>query len=481
MQKISLIIPLRLTPGTFEGPQRLQRLCETVPRDLFEILIVDYGTQEDCLAPLQALAAEGIEIARHPRPQKLFSIGGARDFGVQMARQKIIMFNDIDFLAPAEMYRRIHAEAMRRDLATNMFDFFCVPVLFLTEAGSAHWFAEQKAGRPFVKTFEVSWLEANSDDIQFTAFGSSAMVVNRHHYLSLGGHDPDFVGHGAEDYDILHRLAALAPKGPRPHDYETDYRDNNVRNYWGFRAFFALYGLDVFLAGIHLVHLWHPRRGERGYFRSGPNFKILRRAMRAFDRSGRQPPPLTDPYSHERWVVVYASNRDLALMRQLLPLAAGVRLVKTRALASAARLGAEADLIRANRVVICADVQGDIATLADALHKQGRSVLRIEATAEPGSYQLTDVGRRVASRLHARLADHSRPALKHPLLFWQRVELTGLPAVASGGLPEPVGFDAPLFASFGGPSIAEKALHPRPTRRRKSSAWIRIWRRLSGY
>jgi len=481
MQKISLIIPLRLTAGTFEGALRLQRLCRIVPRDLFDILIVDYGTTDAQAGPIIALEAEGIEVTRHPRPEKLFSIGRARDFGVQMARQRVIMFNDIDFLAPESMYRAIHAEAMRRDLARNMLDFFCVPVLFLTEQGTGAWFEAEQQRHPFVETFSIDWLEANQADIQFTAFGSSAMVVNRHHYLTLGGHDPKFVGHGAEDYDILHRLAAMAPKGPRPHDYYTDYRDNNVRKYWGFRPCFALHGLDLFAAGLFLVHLWHPRRAERGYFRSAPNFRILRRAMRAFDRTGRQPQPLSDPYSQERWVVVYATDRDLALMRQLLPLAAGSRLVKARSLASAARLGAEASINEANRIVIAPDVRGDVSGLVTAFAKQGRSILHLEVTPEAGTYRLTDIGQRAASRIHARLADHGAPDRDHPLLFWERVELPGLPVVESGRVPAPLTFEAPLFASFGGAVIADTTMHPRPVRRRKSSLWLRIWRRLTGY
>jgi len=88
--KISLIIPLRLTANTFEGELRLRRICDTVPRDLFDILISDYGTEDAHAGPLRALEAEGVAVVRHPSPKALFSIGDARDFGVRMARGKVV-------------------------------------------------------------------------------------------------------------------------------------------------------------------------------------------------------------------------------------------------------------------------------------------------------------------------------------------------------------------------------------------------------
>jgi predicted glycosyltransferase involved in capsule biosynthesis len=325
-EKIALIIPIRLTGATFEGEARLSRICETVPRDLFEILISDYGTLAEHRAPLDALAAKGIHIVSHPSPHPLFSIGQARDYGVQMATSPVIIFNDIDFFGTEAMYRAIHAEATRRRMAENLFDFFCVPVLFLTEEGTREWLAAPDDTKPFKDSLAVEALEADRARIQSVAYGSSAMVVNRHHYLSVGGHDPRFTGHGAEDYDLLHRLAGLAPKGPRPHDYYADYKDNNIRHYWGFRPFFALYGLDLPPLGVHLVHLWHPRRKEKGYFRPGRNFRLLRKVMKRFDRTGDQPMPLAHlAGGGGKWLVVYRNDRDLALLRQLLPLSAGYR------------------------------------------------------------------------------------------------------------------------------------------------------------
>lgn len=483
--KITLIIPLRLTAGTHEGEARLARLCATVPRDLFNILISDYGTEERFAGPIRAMADAGVEVVRHPSPGRLFSIGHARDFGAQMAKQPVLLFNDIDFYGTADMYRAIHAEVLRRDLATNRFDYFCVPVLFLTEAGTRDWFERAAAGRALVEPLDLDGLDAAGEQVQFTAFGSSAIVVNRHHYLSLGGHDPRFTGHGAEDYDLLHRLVSLAPRGPRPNDYFTDYKDNGVRHYWGFRPWYALSGLEVFERSLHLVHLWHPRRTEKGYFRPRANFRFLRRVMRGFDRGGRMPLPLADLTRNGKWLVFYRSARDLMLLRQLLPFAARYRLVRKRALPSGYSLSRTRDIADDDLILIAPDVLGDRVDLAAEASLADLRILSIEATARMGAYTASLLaagqGRQPLATVSATaLPIRLRPG--RPVFFsWDRLKLDGLLDLGTGAIPPPKPLHASIFASFGGPDLLDRASHPRPQKKRKSSLWVRIKRRLTGY
>jgi hypothetical protein len=400
-----------------------------------------------------------------------------------MARQPVILFNDIDFLGAPEMYRQIHAEAMRRDIAANMFDFFCVPVLFLTEQGTGTWLAKTAAGRPFVERADVDWLESADADVQFTAFGSSAIVANRHHYLSLGGHDPKFSGHGAEDYDLLHRLASLAPKGPRPNDYFTDFKDNGLRNYWGFRPFYALHGLDVFARGLHLAHLWHPRRMEKGYFRPRPNFRYLRKAMLRFDRRGAMPMPLGDLRRESRWLVFYRTAKDLALIRQLLPFARHFRLVRTRSLPAAYGLARLMDLAAADLILIAPEVGGDRGEFATEASRAKIPLLSLQAGATPDScrvvYRHHDGKPEIETVATARFiaSRQGRPLFR----FWKHIALDGDIVLESGDIPPPEPLTSPIFATFGGVTLLDRSVHPRPARKRKSSLWVKMKRRFSGY
>lgn len=481
-QKISLIVPLRLTAGTFEGQLRLQRLCQTVPRDLFDIVISDYGTEDRYAGPIRALAAAGIEVAHHPSPGRLFSIGHARDLGVQVARQKVVLFNDIDFIGTPDMYRDIHAEALRRNIAANLFDFFCVPVLFLTEQGSRSWFRSMEEGRSFLQSTDIDWVENAAVDIQFAVFGSSAMVINRDHYLSLGGHAAKFSGHGSEDYDLLHRLASLAPRAPRPHDYYTDYKTNSVRKYWGFRPFFALYGLELFAQNLWLVHLWHPRRKEKGYFRPSQNTRLLRRLMLRFDHNGDQPMPLADLTSGVKMLAFAGGAADQVLMRPLLARAAAYELKKVRALPDPEKIPAIAK--GARWIVIGPGVKADMALIENAPALGDFALLRLEAGTSEGTYRLRVVGPKDVTGSGFCGEISPEPILtsagRLAALRWPPMVIPGLGEVGAPPAPPPLDLRSPVFESFGR-DVDEPGRH-RPPRRRKKSHWtVRLWRRITGY
>ena len=478
-EKIALIIPIRLTGATFEGEARLSRICNTVPRDLFEILISDYGTPPEHRAPLDALAANGVRVVSHPSPHQLFSIGQARDYGVQMATSPVIIFNDIDFFGTEAMYRAIHAEAMRRRMAENLFDFFCVPVLFLTEEGTREWLAAPDDTKPFKDSLAVEALEADRARIQSVAYGSSAMVVNRHHYLSVGGHDPRFTGHGAEDYDLLHRLAGLAPKGPRPHDYYADYKDNNIRHYWGFRPFFALYGLDLLPVGGHLVHLWHPRRKEKGYFRPGRNFRLLRKVMKRFDRMGDQPMPLAHlAGGGGKWLVVYRNDRDLALLRQLLPLSAGYRAIRARTYLQAGKRLWKLDPAGVTRILVAPSLVGDPGDLIPHLPPAAHIFWLQGPDAQDGmTFRGKDGHVAAAGTVHTVV----NPSGRSVMTYWQGVKLPGLPHLSTGAIPPTQDAGAPLFASFGREQVLVKDKRTRPVKKKKSPILVRFRRWITGY
>jgi predicted glycosyltransferase involved in capsule biosynthesis len=478
--KISLIIPIRLTGATFEGAERLARICDVVPQDLFDILISDYGTAAEHRAPIDEAEARSIRVVRHPSPHDLFSIGRARDFGVQMSTAPVILFNDIDFLGTEAMYRAIHAEVVRRGMAQNPFDFFCAPVLFLTESGTRDWLAARDDAKPFSGSLTVEALEQEQVDVQSVAYGSSAMVINRNHYLSLGGHDPRFTGHGAEDYDLLHRLSTLSPKGPRPHDYFTDYKDNGVRKYWGFRPFFALYGLDVLPRGIHLVHLWHPRRMEKGYFRPAQNFRLLKRIMKRFDRTGGQPMPLPSLGAGTgKWFVVYGGPEDLERFRQLLPMSTGYELVQAASVGEAARkietLGVPDGV---TDFFVGPGVAGDPSALASLFAPDTRAFFMRGADASDVVTVTDRSGEVVAT---GRLRMLRAPFGTAAMACWESLSLPGLPPLASGTIPPMQDAGAALFESFGRDQVLTKDKKTRPRRKKKSSWFVRVWRRLTGY
>lgn len=309
MKRISVIVTIRLTSGLFEGEDRLKTICSGIPLDLYDITIVDYGTPAEHVAKLDALQQEGIQVVRHPSPKQIFSIGAARDFGVQMAKNPVVLFLDIDFHAPSRIFRDIHQLVTRKQMFDLTPEFFCVPVLFLTEKGTVTYSRCMDAGTHFPIEPRPQIIESATGDIHFPSYGSSAMVVNRRHYMAMGGHHQSFTGHGAEDFELLHRLASLAPLGERPADYYRDTRVKTLEPLSGFRPYFARHAIEALNEGIFLVHRYHPRRAEPGYLRRRQNFANLTRLMKRYDRKAEQPLPLTDPEAEDR-VLVLATGQD---------------------------------------------------------------------------------------------------------------------------------------------------------------------------
>ncbi len=292
-KKITIVIPLRISNQLYEAEERLKKIIEYVPTNLFNILVVDYGTKKEFLNVLDIIKNNiNVTVIRYEYENRPFSIGHARDLGVQHSKDSIVMFQDIDFLCSKNMYKKIFAEAEFRNMGVNINDFFCVPVVFLNENGSTQSRALIKKGLDSY-LHNLIFLEQPSFK-EFIAFGSSAIVVNKYHYLSIGGHDKQFYGHGAEDYELLHRLASERPKGPRTKDYYTDTKSNLIAEYIGFRAFFSIYGIDVFCRGVFFIHLWHPKRLIQDYQQSARNFKLLRKLMEEFDKNKNHPSPLPD-------------------------------------------------------------------------------------------------------------------------------------------------------------------------------------------
>ncbi len=324
---ITAIIPLRLaTEPLYDEIERLDRICASVPPEDFNILIVDYGTDESRVPELRTLGTRysNLKIVRTGDPEAPFSIGAARDFGVQAADTPVIMFHDLDFLCETETYRDIAAEAQLRLLDKRGYDYICVPTIYLTPAGTEFYVSKhnQDSKRNADRAIHSQVLRSNRTElVEHYSLGSSALLINRYFYLISGGHDRGFVGHGAEDFEFYNRLSDLAPRAGRPPNFSQDISFING-NWQGFRAYFALYGMDMWMRGVCLVHLHHPRREEVdvSYRKSANNFKLLQDKLADFVRKRTHLQPLTEPHvAAKTLVLVDSTSLPAQALRGALP------------------------------------------------------------------------------------------------------------------------------------------------------------------
>ncbi|RUR42387.1 glycosyltransferase [Vreelandella populi] len=281
-QQASIIIPIRANAVGSRELARLETLIACIPNG-YEAVIVDDGSPSavgqwiDGLVVLHHRASRPIKSLHLRTRFKKFSLARARNRGAEAANTPVVLFHDVDFLAATTVYQRLLAYIAQQELAIKPENFFCVPVAFLTEPATQHFMHAFNQGNE-------AWCFRNrqqlpEESLHFLVQGSSCIVMNREDLLSIGGHDEGFKGHGAEDFELLHRLSCRFPIAEKPPEYERNMGSGTANEYRGFRAYFALYGEQCRQAGCTLAHLWHPKRKGFGYYRHKQNFKRLQQVM----------------------------------------------------------------------------------------------------------------------------------------------------------------------------------------------------------
>lgn len=281
-QQASIIIPIRASAVGQRELSRLETQLSCLPNG-YEVIIVNDGSPKAVGQWIDQLVAQQHQLTRpiksiHLRTRfKKFSLARARNRGAETANTPVVLFHDVDFLATTAVYERLLSYISQQQLAEKPENFFCVPVAFLTETATNHFMQAFEKGQEAWCFRDRQLLPI--ENLQFLVQGSSCIVMNRDDLLSIGGHDEGFKGHGAEDFELLHRLSCRFPIAEKPPEYERNMGSGTVKEYRGFRAYFALYGEQCRKAGCTLVHLWHPKRKGFGYYRHKQNFKRLQQIM----------------------------------------------------------------------------------------------------------------------------------------------------------------------------------------------------------
>lgn len=303
---ITAIIPVRLSVDKlYDEVERIERIVATLP-DAYTALIVDYGTGPERSGELRTVADRyGVELVRVETGDEPFSVGAARDIGTQHAKSPLVMYHDIDFLMSRETYLKVVAECRLRGMPDNAYAFFALPGAYLTEEFTERYLEllASDDGAYADMLVHDGLMRHDKSVYDTNTFAISAIVANRYHLLAIGGHDRSFKGHGAEDFELMHRLTSYNLKGPRTKDYYKNTKSNSILNYEGFRAYYALYGIELFQRGIVIAHLWHPRRKDVGYVGTNNQARVSD-VMADYDKGRTFLMPLEDETSSEKTLVL---------------------------------------------------------------------------------------------------------------------------------------------------------------------------------
>ncbi|OED44256.1 hypothetical protein ACH42_08070 [Endozoicomonas sp. (ex Bugula neritina AB1)] len=138
------------------------------------------------------------------------------------------------------------------------------PCFYLSQKATLDVFSGQL---PDYSQYWQSYFQGLLDHVDGIAVASSCLLVEREWFLRISGFKPDFSGHGYEDFELIHRLAAYYPLGMLPDDYAVDDKHQFPADYVGFRRFYSYYALPHLFSGHFLLHQWHKRPLANKYHR----------------------------------------------------------------------------------------------------------------------------------------------------------------------------------------------------------------------
>jgi predicted glycosyltransferase involved in capsule biosynthesis len=323
--QLSVIIPFRDEGRASWFLSRIEELCASVPvTESIEFIVVDSGSIPSAREACRAICARhGVTYLFHDSVGATFSPGKARDFGVRHARGRAVTFLDVDLRTAEDFWPRLLAFMTVYGISEYKKRFFVVPALYLTDEGTQEYHALDPRTR--FQDLYLRWLHGDQQSVQNMAPCTSIIVLDRLHYLSVGGHNPVFQGHGFEDFELLHRLAEEDGRYPRPHGYYKDTKTWDTATYNGFRSRLALFGRPALLSNLFVIHLWHPRPKSLSFYDSG-QMKAARaigpEIFKDFDAARDHPTPLVPISLSGRRVLVLGQPQTniTRCMRDAIPL-----------------------------------------------------------------------------------------------------------------------------------------------------------------
>lgn len=278
-----------------------------------EIVIVDASPKPSAQAQ-NLKTVDGVRYFHAPQVG-IFSAGVARDIGAQNASRDFIFFFDVDLVFTPELVKKI--QFALPDLENFPLSFLMIPCLYLKKDATR----EVERDRQRIEDYWRAYLLGDFSGIINLAVASSAIVMHRKTYLSTGGHQHEFAGHGCEDLELINRLTLEYPLGRRESDHYFDIRQDVIAKSVGFRRYFSYYGLPIGLKGMLIAHRWHNRPLSARYFRSrNRNDALFKDFLEKADRIGLAPPALPDLNVRGRTLIISDDDiQDIQALRQFLP------------------------------------------------------------------------------------------------------------------------------------------------------------------
>lgn len=264
-QDISVIISIRAHGG---NPWVLERLAAL--RSFYNpsphFIIVDFGSDTQYAEAMRAACTrDDLQYVRMD-DTGVFSLSLARNAGAAASTSDLLYFTDIDFFSTPEYFGNLaryandHDFRFIRDIVLN------VPAYHLTEASTSAFYNTPKdLRRKYLEQIATIATENSpTSPVEFIAPYSNNFLCTRDFYQMVGGYDPEFRGHGSEDFELMIRFALYSRHAVLPAEIEKDLHKPTSaaffsnRPYAGFRRLGEAVSFRSEIAGFRAFHFWHP-------------------------------------------------------------------------------------------------------------------------------------------------------------------------------------------------------------------------------
>ena len=215
---VSVVMPAYRTPAAVLARTLASLEGQTYPRDLFEVVIADDGSEPPLAPPRSPMNVRTVRQERRG-----FGLARARNTGVREAAHTIILFLDSDHVVEAG-WMAAHARWHHFVSDVLTLGFRCKVSMDHVDAETIRsrpgtlreLFSDRPVEPPWVEPYlrRTNDLTTRADDL-FTVITGGNFGIGREFYRIVGGMDESFVRWGQEDTEFAYRAytrgALLAP------------------------------------------------------------------------------------------------------------------------------------------------------------------------------------------------------------------------------------------------------------------------------
>lgn len=204
---VSVVVPY------FEAPEKLALTLaglegQTYPRDLFEVVIVDDGSDPPLEKPSSRLYVKVVH-----QDNRGFGLARARNNGARAASHDILVFLDGDmipeagWLAAHARWHHVVSDALTLGFYARVSAEGVDASMIRDRAGSLkELFSDRDSDPPWTKRHvaRTDNFTSKHDDL-FRAVSGGNVGIGKAFYLAVGGFDESFERHGSEDIEFGYR------------------------------------------------------------------------------------------------------------------------------------------------------------------------------------------------------------------------------------------------------------------------------------